>query len=87
MRSQQLAKLPITFIVVTLVSTLAVIIIEIQSSTDNVRAQTSNDTTEIRDYQFVTKWGSLGTEPGQFDGQNNVAGTGEFIYVPDYYNQ
>jgi DNA-binding beta-propeller fold protein YncE len=82
---QPSAKLPITLIVVTLVSTLAVIVIE--TSPDNVLAQSSNDTAEIQEYQFVTRWGSLGTEPGQFDGQNNVAGTGEFIYVPDYYNQ
>jgi hypothetical protein len=44
-------------------------------------AQINNDT-GTKEYQFVTKWGSL----GQFDGQNNVAGAGEFVYVPDYHN-
>lgn len=53
---------------------------------NNTLAQTGNNNTEIKEYQFITKWGSLGTEPGQFDGQNNVAGSGEFIYVPDYHN-
>ena len=75
----------VTFIVISLIAALAATVIDIPS--DNVFAQTNNDTAEMQEYQFVTKWGSLGTEPGQFDGQNNVAGTGEFIYVPDYYNQ
>ena len=77
--------LSVTFVVISLIAALAATVIDIPS--DNVLAQTSNDTAEIQEYQFVTKWGSLGTEPRQFDGQNNVAGTGEFIYVPDYYNQ
>ena len=75
----------VTFIVISLIAALAATVIDIPS--DNVFAQTNNDTAEMQEYQFVTKWGSLGTEPGQFDGQNNVAGTGGFIYVPDYYNQ
>src|ERR671919_232924 len=77
--------LSVTFVVISLIAALAATVIDIPS--DNVLAQTSNDTAEIQEYQFVTKWGSLGTEPRQFDGQNNVAGTVEFIYVPDYYNQ
>ena len=75
----------VTIIVISLIAALAATVIDIPS--DNVSAQTNNDTAEMQEYQFVTKWGSLGTEPGQFDGQNNVAGTREFIYVPDYYNQ
>lgn len=82
---QTSAILPVTFIVISLITALAATVIDIPSYT--VSAQTSNDTAETQEYQFVTKWGSLGTEPGQFDGQNNVAGTGEFIYVPDYHNQ
>ena len=51
-------------------------------------AQTGNITdTDIKEYQFITKWGTPGSADGQFDGQNNVAGSGEFIYVPDYHNQ
>lgn len=82
---QTSAILSVTFIVISLIAALATTVIDIPSYT--VLAQTSNDTAETQEYQFVTKWGSLGTEPGQFDGQNNVAGTGEFIYVPDYHNQ
>ena len=38
-------------------------------------------------YEFVTKWGSQGEEPGQFDGQNDVVPLGEdFVIVPDYDN-
>ena len=62
--------------------------VTITTMSNSVLAQTSNITdTYVNEYQFITKWGSLGTEPGQFDGQNNVAGSGEFIYVPDYHNQ
>jgi streptogramin lyase len=79
------AVLPVTFIVISLIAALAATVIGTPS--DNVSAQTSNGTTEIQGYQFITKWGASGTEPGQFDGQNDVAGSGEFIYVPDYHNQ
>jgi DNA-binding beta-propeller fold protein YncE len=82
---QMTAILSVTFIVISLIATLAITVIG--TPFDDVLAQTNNDTAGMQEYQFVTKWGSLGTEPGQFDGQNNVAGTGEFIYVPDYYNQ
>lgn len=38
-------------------------------------------------YEFVTKCGTQGCEPGQFDGQNDVVPLGEsFVIVPDYEN-
>ncbi|MGH9978167.1 MAG: 6-bladed beta-propeller, partial [Nitrososphaeraceae archaeon] len=52
----------------------------------NVFAQTSNNT-QTNEYQLVAQWGSLGAEPGQLDGQNNAAGTAEFVYVADYNNE
>jgi sugar lactone lactonase YvrE len=45
-----------------------------------------NNHTEL-EFTFVTKWGSLGEEPGQFDGQNSVAASNDSIYVADYYNE
>lgn len=78
------AIMPVTFAVISLITALAVIVVDMPSK--DVFAQTSNDTAATQ-AQFVTKWGSLGTESGQFDGQNDVAGSGEFIYVPDYHNQ
>jgi len=72
--------------ILTVVATLALAGMTMMSN--SALAQTGNITdTDVKEYQFITKWGSLGTEPGQFDGQNNVAGSGEFIYVPDYHNQ
>jgi hypothetical protein len=47
---------------------------------------TGGNQTEIN-YEFVTKWGTLGDEPGQFDGQNDVVSSGDSIYVADYYNE
>jgi DNA-binding beta-propeller fold protein YncE len=38
-------------------------------------------------YEFVTKWGTQGEGPGQFDGQNDVVPLAEgFVIVPDYDN-
>jgi hypothetical protein len=38
-------------------------------------------------YEFVTKWGSQGQGPGQFDGQNDIVPLEEsFAIVPDYGN-
>src|SRR5215207_1419869 len=77
-------QLHCAFVIATFI--LATIAIAMAATLNSSFAQTTN-MTEIKEYQFVTRWGSLGTEPGQFDGQNNVAGTGEFVYVPDYQNQ
>src|SRR5215204_1262651 len=81
---QQIIHSPIILGILVITSTFGAVILVVPSSI--AFAQTINET-GIKQYQFVTKWGSLGTEPGQFDGQNNVAGTGEFVYVPDYQNQ
>lgn len=81
---QIIIHLSITLEVLIITLTFGTVTAVVPSS--SAFAQTNNDT-GIKQYQFVTKWGSLGTEPGQFDGQNNVAGTGEFVYVPDYHNQ
>lgn len=81
---QQIIHSPIILGILVITSTFGAVILVVPSSI--AFAQTINET-GIKQYQFVTKWGSLGTEPGQFDGQNNVAGTGEFVYVPDYDNQ
>jgi hypothetical protein len=36
-------------------------------------------------YEFVTKWGSQGKGPGQFDGKNDTVPLEEsFVIVPDY---
>lgn len=79
----------ILLLVIPIVVVIATITLEIMTTMSNgVLAQTDDTTnTDIKEYQFITKWGSLGTGPGQFDGQNNVAGSGDFIYVPDYHNQ
>jgi hypothetical protein len=37
-------------------------------------------------YEFVTKWGSEGSGPGQFNGQNDVDPFKNFVYVADYDN-
>jgi sugar lactone lactonase YvrE len=38
-------------------------------------------------YEYVTKWGTQGEGPGQFDGQNDVVPLEEsFVIVPDYDN-
>jgi hypothetical protein len=39
-------------------------------------------------YSFVSQWGSEGSEPGQFMGQNDVVPSpdGRFVFVPDYEN-
>jgi sugar lactone lactonase YvrE len=47
----------------------------------------ANNQTGGIEFTFVTKWGSLGDEPGQFDGQNSVAASNNSIYVADYYNE
>jgi sugar lactone lactonase YvrE len=47
----------------------------------------ANNQTDGIEFTFVTKWGSLGDEPGQFDGQNSVAASNNSIYVADYYNE
>jgi tripartite motif-containing protein 71 len=73
----------IVFIVITLNICAVTVILPLSSAL----AQTSNDTEQIKEYQFVTKWGSLGDEPGQLDGQNNAVGTTEFVYVADYNNE
>lgn len=73
-----------TFIVIAIIFTFAPV--AIATALSNVFAQTSNNT-QIKEYQLVTKWGSLGIESGQFDGQNNAAGTAEFVYVADYNNE
>lgn len=55
---------------------------------DAVFAQTNNtNQTSGINFEYVTKWGSLGDEPGQFDGQNDVVGSSDAIYVGDYYNE
>lgn len=73
-----------TFIVIAIIFTFAAV--AIATALSNIFAQTSNST-QIKEYQLVTKWGSLGIEPGKFDGQNNAAGTAEFVYVADYNNE
>jgi tripartite motif-containing protein 71 len=83
---QQIIPLPITLGVFIITLMFGVATVTVIVSSGSAFAQSDNDT-GIKEYQFVTKWGSMGTEPGQFDGQNNVAGTGEFVYVPDYNNQ
>src|SRR5215204_3937787 len=86
-RQYQKMHTPIALIVIVVI-TLNIGAVTVLVPSSSAFAQTDNDDTGgIKEYQFVTKWGSLGTEPGQFDGQNNVAGTGEFVYVPDYQNQ
>ena len=86
-RQYQKMHTPIALIVIVVI-TLNIGAVTVLVPSSSAFAQTDNDDTGgIKEYQFVTKWGSLGTEPGQFDGQNNVAGTGEFVYVPDYHNQ
>jgi DNA-binding beta-propeller fold protein YncE len=37
-------------------------------------------------YEFVTQWGSEGSGPGQFNGQNDVDPFKNFVYVADYDN-
>ena len=76
-------------LVIPVVAVVAIFALVVNTTMSNsALAQTGNITdTDVKEYQYITKWGSLGTEPGQFDGQNNVAGSGEFIYVPDYHNQ
>ncbi len=74
---------------ILIVSTL--FLVSVQITMDEPRpalSQTTggNNQTGI-EYKFVTKWGTLGDEPGQFDGQNSVAGSGDSIYVADYYNE
>ena len=56
------------------------------SNNDNASGSINNQTTTPT-YEFITKWGSLGEEPGQFDGQNDVIGSSDSVYVADYYNQ
>jgi hypothetical protein len=43
---------------------------------------------EQQQYTFVTQWGSEGSDPGQFMGQNDVVPSpnGKHIFVPDYEN-
>jgi len=43
---------------------------------------------EQENYSFLTKWGSEGSGPGQFMGQNDVVPSeeGNYIFVPDYEN-
>lgn len=86
MQKRQLRRstpITVTIIVLSFVIGVATVLIP-QTST---LAQTTDDTAETEEYQFVTKWGSLGDEPGQFEGQNDVVGTTEFVYVADYYNE
>jgi streptogramin lyase len=86
MKQRQTVFLLVIPIVVAVATTITFALVLTATTLNNTLAQTGNNNTEIKEYQFITKWGSLGTEPGQFDGQNNVAGSGEFIYVPDYHN-
>jgi tripartite motif-containing protein 71 len=68
----------------SIIFALIVTVILMAITHDHSYAQTESDPS---DYQFVTKWGSQGEEPGQFDGQNDVVPLGDgFIIVPDYDN-
>jgi DNA-binding beta-propeller fold protein YncE len=62
--------------------------VTITTMSNSVLAQTSNITdTYVNEYQFITKWGSLGTEPGQFDGPSGLAVDNEDnIYVTENDN-
>jgi sugar lactone lactonase YvrE len=74
---------------ILIVSTLFLVLVQITMDEPiPVLSQTTggNNQTGI-EYVFVTKWGTLGDQPGQFDGQNSVAGSGDSIYVADYYNE
>jgi streptogramin lyase len=73
---------------ILIVSTL--FLVSIQITMDEpvpALSQTTGGNQSGIEYKFVTKWGTLGAEPGQFDGQNSVAGSGDSIYVADYYNE
>jgi sugar lactone lactonase YvrE len=50
-------------------------------------SQTTGENQSEINYEFVTKWGTLGSEIGQLDGQNDVISSGDSIYVADYYNE
>lgn len=39
-----------------------------------------------QNYSLITKWGSLGAGPGQFNGLNDAHESNGYIYVPDYNN-
>jgi hypothetical protein len=43
-------------------------------------------TNTVTTYSFITKWGSLGENDGQFDGQNDVDFYDGRVYVADYAN-
>jgi DNA-binding beta-propeller fold protein YncE len=51
-----------------------------------VRAQTEHQ--QQQQYSFVTQWGTEGSGPGEFTGQNDVVPStdGKYVFVPDYEN-
>ena len=59
---------------------LSVITILITGAISVITAQ------QQQQYEFVTKWGSEGSGPGQFNGQNDVDPFKDFVYVADYDN-
>ena len=61
-------------------SSLSIITILITGAISVVTAQ------QQQQYEFVTKWGSEGSGPGQFNGQNDVDPFMNFVYVADYDN-
>ena len=76
-----------TFIFVVVISSILNAITQ-TTAFINGFAQTSNNTnTQTNGYQLLAQWGSLGAQLGQLDGQNNAAGTTEFVYVADYNNE
>ncbi|HEU4447768.1 MAG TPA: hypothetical protein VFR94_24055 [Nitrososphaeraceae archaeon] len=61
-------------------SSLSIITILITGAISVVTAQ------QQQQYEFVAKWGSEGSGPGQFNGQNDVDPFKDFVYVADYDN-
>jgi hypothetical protein len=70
-------------VVISGLTSLSIIAILMTSAIAVVTAQQQQ---QQQQYEFVTKWGSEGSGPGQFNGQNDVDPFMNFTYVADYDN-
>ena len=87
MKQRQTIFLLVIPIVVAVATTITFALVLTATTLNNTLAQTGNNNTEIKEYQFITQWGSLGTEPGQFDGPSGLAVDNEDnIYVTENDN-